>query len=105
MRRKKQAYIKEYRSCSRCRCLNVTPLELWNLLAWNPCSGKMKKYQDQHTLLVPLLARLSLVLFGAREGLVYGSHGDGRVLFLQQLTGWMRACKKVRELMPPRVLA
>jgi len=45
-----------------------------------------KKYQNQHTLLVPLLACLSLVLFGTRERLVYGSHGDGRVLLLQ-LTG------------------
>jgi hypothetical protein len=39
-------------------------------------------YQNQHTLLVPLLADLLLVGLSAGQGLVNGSHSDIRELML-----------------------
>jgi hypothetical protein len=82
--------INEYRSCSRWRWRNVTPLELCPLSAL-VVRLRRKTYENKHTLLVPLLAgRLLILTVVARQLLEYGGHGEiWLVLLLLQC--WSRS--------------
>lgn len=62
------------------------------------------KYQNEHALLVALLGGLLLMVVVTRQGLVHGSHGDIRALWMC-LRCTVAGTEKVREHLMPSGLA
>lgn len=81
----------------------MTPRELYHSLA-RAQHFLRQKYQNKHTLLVALLGRLLLMAVVAGQGLVNGSHGDIRALWMC-LRCAVAGTEKVREHLMPRNLA
>lgn len=78
-------HIKEYKSWSKWRCRNVTPLELCFLLARDffflfLCRQML--YQNEDALLVSLDSDILLLLVRAGQCLVYRGHCCARVLMV-----------------------